>query len=98
MTFRLEDQIFALIAPQTDVSGAKVVEQTLKERLIHTQTATPAAGRAITEPVYQFTIQVGQATFNEQGLSAKQLLSQAVEAMQQAPSITGEYPPETSSQ
>ncbi|MDX1351782.1 MAG: diguanylate cyclase, partial [Thiomicrorhabdus sp.] len=92
MAFRLEEHIFAIIAPETDEKGIEFVKQDIYNRLINSSTPT-GIERSIARPEYEFTIQVGSATYNGDDTSAKELLKAAVVSMREATQQTGRYPP-----
>ena len=92
LAFRLEEKIFSIIAPVTDEEGAITLKNDLYERLSHS--ALPAGISISTAlPEYQFTIQIGSATFSEENNSAQVLMRMAVKDMQESEMQTGTYPP-----
>lgn len=92
MAFRLEEQIFAIIAPETDDNGIAKVQSDLYRRLSTNQ--LPENGRVTAMPEYEFIIKLGTATyFCDDNTSAKEIMTHAITNMQQSAPITGHYPP-----
>lgn len=94
MAFRLEEHIFAIVAPETDEAGAEVVKQDIYHRLIHSDIPTNIQN-SIARPEYEFTIQVGSTTYTGDNATAKDLLKSAVISMRESEEQTGRYPPES---
>ena len=94
MAFRLEERIFAIVAPETDESVIDIVKTSIYNRMIHSSVAIDLK-RSIASPEYEFTIQIGHATFKnkDENSSAKELLKTAVISMREAEMQTGRYPP-----
>ncbi|NPA71346.1 MAG: diguanylate cyclase [Gammaproteobacteria bacterium] len=94
LAFRLEEQIFAIIAPETNHQGAKGLEQDIYRRLTQSKIPAEVANSSIVLPEYQFTIQVGVATYESEHKGAKELMRQAVLDMRASKEMTGKYPPD----
>lgn len=92
MSFRLDDQIFAVVAPETDEAGMKIVKDDIYRRLISIP-LEEEAHKATALPEYEFTIQVGVSTYNCDDTKAKQVLKSAIRSMQQSEKQIGHYPP-----
>ncbi len=92
LAFRLEEKIFAIVAPVTDVEGTITLKNDLYKRL--SQSSLPAnIPTSVVLPEYQFTVQIGSATFSEDNKNAQALMRAAVQDMQQSEELTGTYPP-----
>lgn len=92
MVFRLDEQIFALIVPETDSEGVNQLKQATHERIINTSFDING-DRTTTMPEYEFSIKLGVATFNGDGdTSSKEILKTAIESMQGSTLQTGYYP------
>ena len=94
MAFRLEDNIFAIVAPETDEDGIEHVEKILNQRLINTSYSAISEQRATTKPEYEITVKEGYVTFKGGEVSAKDLLKHAIQTMQQDTEFKGTYPAE----
>lgn len=92
MSFRLDEHIFAVVAPETDDAGIHMVKDDIYRRLINNP-LPEEANRNTALPEYEFTIQVGHSTYSCDHTSAKDVLQKAIEEMQRAPHQTGRYPP-----
>ena len=94
MAFRLEEQIFAIVAPETDEEGIQRVKEDIYHRLINSDIPDHAKN-SIVRPEYEFTIQLGSVTCNgsDSEITAKELLKSAVASMRSAEEQTGRYPP-----
>lgn len=92
MAFRLEETIFAVVAPETDESGIEVFEKDIYTRLIHSDIPVDNE-KPTARPEYEFTIKVGHATYNGDDSSAKDILKAAVQTMKESEEQTGRYPP-----
>mgnify|MGYP000016464694 CR=1 FL=1 len=92
MAFRLEEHIFAVVAPETGEEGIKTFKSDIYARLINSDIPQDVK-RSIARPEYQFTIQVGHATYNGDDTTAKELLKTAVQSMRDSEQQTGRYPP-----
>jgi len=95
LAFRLEEQIFAIIAPETDNKGAKALEQDIYRRLTQSQIPAEIANSSVVLPEYQFTIQVGIATYDTEHKGAKELMRHAVIDMRASKEMIGRYPPDS---
>lgn len=92
MSFRLEEQIFAVVAPDTDEAGAQYLKEDIFRRLISMELPQDAERTSAT-PEYEFTIQVGYSTYIGDNTSPKEILKSAVRSMQASQPTTGRYPP-----
>ncbi|BCN92334.1 hypothetical protein THMIRHAM_01190 [Thiomicrorhabdus immobilis] len=92
MAFRLEEHIFAVVAPETDEAGAEVVKKDIYHRLIHSEIPSNIQS-SIARPEYEFTIQVGSSTYTGDHATAKDLLKSALVSMRESKELTGRYPP-----
>ena len=90
--FRLEEKIFAILAPVTDRQGAMALKNNLYQRLSKS-TLPESSPSLVALPEYQFTIQIGFATFSQDNKCAQTLMQAAVKDMQQSEPLTGSYPP-----
>lgn len=95
MAFRLEEKIFVVVAPETDEAGVSHLQKEIYTRLINSDLPL-SVQRSIARPEYEFTIQVGHATYNGDDTSAKDLLKSAVHSMRESEPLTGRYPTESS--
>ena len=94
MAFRLEEHIFAIVAPETDEAGAEVVKKDIYHRLINSEIPADIQ-RSIARPEYEFTIQIGHSTYQGDDSTAKDLLKAAVASMRESEEQVGRYPPLT---
>ncbi|WP_040727000.1 diguanylate cyclase domain-containing protein [Thiomicrorhabdus sp. Kp2] len=94
MAFRLEEHIFAIVAPETDEAGAEVVKKDIYHRLINSEIPADIQ-RSIARPEYEFTIQMGHSTYQGDDSTAKDLLKAAVASMRESEEQVGRYPPLT---
>jgi len=92
MAFRLEEHIFAIVTPETDEAGIETVKKDIYNRLINSEVPEDEQ-RKIARPEYEFTIQIGHATYTGDDKTAKDLLKEAVVKMRDSEEITGRYPP-----
>lgn len=93
MAFRLDEQIFALIVPETDSEGVHKLKQAAYERIINTNFDINS-NRATSIPEYEFKIKLGVATYDgDADTSSKEILKTAIESMQNSTPQTGYYPP-----
>ena len=93
MSFRLEDKIFAIVAPQTDKSGAETIQKDIYRRLTSNEVAL-AEQRKTTQPEYEFSIMMGSASFKpEDKKDAEAMLKEALSDMQNSELFKGLYPP-----
>jgi len=93
MSFRLDEQIFAVIAPETGEAGVEKMKQDIYRRLINNELPMDEE-RKTAIPEYEFTIKIGLATYNgETNISSKEILKEAIKSMQASESQIGLYPP-----
>jgi len=92
MAFRLEEHIFAIVAPETPEDGIEHVKSDIYSRLISSELPQDVE-RSIARPEYEFTIQVGHATYACNDDTAKDILKSAVQSMRESEPETGRYPP-----
>lgn len=91
MSFRLEEQIFAIIAPETGDAGVKSMIYDLLTRLVNNEIKNTVE-RNTKQPEYEFEIQAGGSTYNiNDELSAKDVLKAAIADMQNADPQKGIY-------
>ena len=93
MSFRLEENIFAVIAPDTDEKGAEHLTDDLYQRFISSELSQESA-RSTSVPHYEFTIKAGHATYIGDETRPKAFLKSAIQSMQAGEQKTGYYPPE----
>lgn len=97
MSFRLDEQIFAVLMPETDEPGAEKVRANIYKRIISTQLDTNAE-RSTSSPEYEFTVKMGLSTYQgDDETSSKDILKTAIESMRSAQIQTGFYPPKLNS-
>lgn len=92
MAFRLEEHIFAIVAPETDAEGVEQVKDDIYHRLINSEIPNEVQ-KSLAQPEYEFTIQIGHSTYLGDNATAKDLLKAAVASMRSAPEQVGRYPP-----
>lgn len=93
MTFRLEETIFAILAPETDSNGAQTIKRDIYRRLISNELPVNEQRKSAL-PEYEFSIKMGSAVFEHDAkVDAKTLLKTGLENMQESTLFTGFYPP-----
>ncbi len=93
MSFRLEEHIFAIVAPETGIEGVHKMREDIYRRLISNE-LPEEEGRQIAQAEYEFTIKVGTATYNSDNeTNAKDMLKTAIDSMRDAKPQIGCYPP-----
>jgi len=77
MTFRITDDIFVVIAPETDEEGVKTMQEDILAHLKNT------ANIETEEDIYNFdfNFKMGYATYPDDGLTSKQLMHEAAVRM-----------------
>ncbi|WP_373019954.1 diguanylate cyclase domain-containing protein [Thiomicrorhabdus sp.] len=83
--FRITEDLFVIVAPETDQEGAKIMRQHLSQRLETPKESSENQSAEQQEnqpPLYEFEFQLGYATYEEDGLSAKQIIHEAIKRMQ----------------
>jgi diguanylate cyclase (GGDEF)-like protein len=91
MAFRLEEHIFAIVAPETDEEGVEKLQTDIYNRLVHSELPKNNQHN-IAKPEYEFTIQLGHTTYSGDETTAKELLKAAVKSMRDSEAQTGSYP------
>ncbi len=92
LVFRLEEKIFAIVAPETDEVGVATLKHDIYQRL--TQSPLPSdLPKTVVLPEYQFTMQVGASTFTEDNTNAQELMRSAIKEMRDSEPLIGRYPP-----
>lgn len=92
LVFRVGDQLYAIIAPETDAAGAQLVLSNIKERIQILRTSGETCEQG--DLAFSFEYLGGYATFDEDGQNAKQLLHEAVHRMNQSAEESEDDTPE----
>lgn len=81
LAFRISDNLFVVIAPETDAQNIQTMQQHLRQRLIQGLSESNRGESALD---YQFEFKMGCASYGEEdGTFAKQILHSATQRMQQ---------------
>lgn len=83
LTFRITENLFVVVAPETDRNGARILQESLAQRILQSETSVLAEEHDNTS-LYEFDFQIGSATFSETCSTAKQMMHDAAEKMKPA--------------
>ncbi len=85
LLFRLDEHIFAVVAPETNEKGATSIENDFFKR-VETQLEKE---QVVSTVMYEFTIQIGHASYTGEKVTAKELVKTGLISMKAAPNYTG---------
>lgn len=98
MSFRLEEKVFAIVAPQTGEEGAKTIQKDIYRRLISNELPISAESKAA-QPEYEFSLKMGASVWDtETNNEATVILKAALQDMQTSEVYKGMYPPKLNQQ
>ena len=92
LIFKLEDDLFAIISPETAMEGIRHLKKVLFQRLLESEIPNELYNNSI-PPEYQFTIQLGFATFEGSNqIESTLLIEHAMNSLEESGQVTGVYP------
>lgn len=92
LTFRLETDLFAILAPETNLNGALALKKDIFHRLNRSKIPTELCTSQLF-PEYQFTIQIGVANFEySDSDNSLQIIEKAQESLNNSSHAVGKYP------